>query len=345
MNGLLANLVAARETADGWSPERVATDALVYILNEPAARTAFATMADELVPGLDAAKLHYAGQVVSKDAKAKGRPDVVGSTRGEARVVIEAKFAAPLTVAQSEGAYLTHLAPKAGLLVYLVPEDRVDAMWSAARRIHVDAQPVEHEGPRRLATPEGHIVAILAWTKLLDQFASTLSGTAAEGDLAQLRGLVDWRSSTQWIPILRDDLSDRVGRQLAALSQMVLRAAKAALTVKTRAGTTDWGPGRYLTTPGGREFWVGVWYKAWSDEGHTPVWASVWPSSTVEDLRASLWALGRESFKEGKWVAIPLYLTAGDEEHEAEERLRNDIVAVADMLDSIGVGTIDEADD
>src|SRR5271166_2463065 len=159
MDGLLASLVASH----GWRPEPVATESLVHVLQRPEARAALGAWADALVPGLAAANLDYAGQVISGEAE--GRPDVVGSTGSQARVVIEAKFAAPLTAAQTAGAYIGHLTVGAqGLLVYLVPSDRVAAMWSAASGIHAGAMVVGEPGPRRLTTVEGHVVTVLAWT-------------------------------------------------------------------------------------------------------------------------------------------------------------------------------------
>jgi len=336
MDGLLASLVASH----GWRPEPVATESLVHVLQRPEARAALGAWADALVPGLAAANLDYAGQVISGEAE--GRPDVVGSTGSQARVVIEAKFAAPLTAAQTAGAYIGHLTVGAqGLLVYLVPSDRVAAMWSAASGIHAGAMVVGEPGPRRLTTVEGHVVTVLAWTTLLDLLAAALVDTPAAGDLAQLGGLVEWRSATQWIPILPDDLTDRVGRQIAGLSQMVLRAANAALPSKAAAGTTDEGPGRYLTSPGGRQFWVGIWYWAWGKCGHSPVWAAAKPTNTTREALRTVVAdsLGRPAFIEGKWVAVPLCLAVAEEEEDAQERLQADIVAFAAALDAVGLAT------
>lgn len=151
-----------------------------------------------------------------------------------------------------------------------------------------------------LRRPTGNIGSVAAWTKSLDkpnqfaQLASKLAGTTAEGDLAQLRGMGRRAHLYQWIPTWPDHLSDRVGRQLAPVSQIVLRAAKGALEVKTRAETTDSGPDRLSDEPGSREFSLG-WYKAWSDEGRAPVWSSLSPTSAFESLRAPLRALGREA--------------------------------------------------
>lgn len=335
MNGLLASLVASR----GWDPEPVATESLVHLLHRPEARSALGKWADNLVPGLAAEDLEYADQVVDGDSE--GRPDVVGSTGAVARVVIEAKFAAPLTSAQSAGAYIGHLTgDEPGLLVYLVPSDRVSAMWSAALQIHAGATVVAGPGQRRLITSEGHVVTVLEWTKLLDFLASELLNTPAAGDLAQLRGLVEWRCATQWVPILPDDLNDRVGRQIAGLSRMVLRAAKDVPPSRSTSAISSWGLGRYLTSPQGRKFWVGIWYRLWGDLGHSPVWVSVKPTITThEALRARLNTTSRPAFVHGDWVAVPLYLVTGEEEESAKERLMADIAKFADELDAVGVAT------
>ena len=178
VNSLLAHLTESQQ----WRPEPIATEALVHLLGRPEARVALAGWADAFVPGLGAAELEYTGQAVN--LVATGRPDVVGSAGTDVRVVIEAKFVAQLTPAQSGGAYLGHLGNTGpGLLVYLVPEDRVATMWSAARKIHEPSHEPP-DGPRRLHTPDGHVVTVLPWDYLLDLREKAPGDTTAAADVA-----------------------------------------------------------------------------------------------------------------------------------------------------------------
>jgi hypothetical protein len=232
MPGLLATLVAT----NGWRPEPVATEALVHLLSQLPAAKAFGAWVDGIVPGLGAPELQYLGH--ASTTTTGGRPDIVGCGSGGVRLIVEAKFAAALTPKQAHGGYATHLVTGApGLLVYLVPTDRVVAMWSAAVKIH---DPISDEnlpgGARRLVLAGGHAVTVLSWADMLDRLAGALAGTDFEGDLAQLSDLVAWRTGKAWLPLLPDDLPDRVGRQVGALARMVGRAANAASATRATDG-------------------------------------------------------------------------------------------------------------
>ena len=145
---------------------------------------------------------------------------------------------------------------------------------------------------------------------------------------------------------MADDLPDRTGRQIAALGGLVERAANRALPAKAHPGNTDNGQGRYLTSTGGNQFWVGLWYPAWGAHGQSPIWAATEPAATTrETFRRSLAkATDLPAAVYGKWVGVPLYLKPGEEALDAEERLEADIVAFAQALDTIGIMTTVEAE-
>ena len=96
---------------------------------------------------------------------------------------------------------------------------------------------------------------------------------AGAGQLAELAGLVRWRTRTGWNPLVQADLPQRTGRQLVALTDMIRTAATRVSTQKIRNGTADGGPGRYLRTPAKESLWVGIWFGWWDRYGPGPVWA------------------------------------------------------------------------
>lgn len=117
-------------------------------------------------------------------------------------------------------------------------------------------------GVRSAALSGGRTLACISWGRLLEKLgqAVELAGDArGRGDLAQLAGLVAWRSRSGWLPVQPGDLPDTVGRQLASIGEIVLSAANAVSVAKVRNGSSDTGPGRRRTTPGGRWLWAGIW--------------------------------------------------------------------------------------
>ncbi len=121
-------------------------------------------------------------------------------------------------------------------------------------------------------------MAAVSWPRLLGALRDgvELAGDApARADLAQLDGLVRWRTRTGWLPVAAGDLPDTAGRQLAGIRDAVLRATAEVSAAKVRNGSGDAGPGRWFKTSGGRWMWAGLWLSQWSRDGHSPAWASV----------------------------------------------------------------------
>lgn len=282
---MLAQVVASR----GLQPEPVATDALTHVLvTSRAAAGALTSLVATLIGDPDLAELRYSTQVVgSEDA---GRPDLVGADGHGPRLIVEAKFDAALTEAQIGTAYLDRLVVgHPGVLLFLVPEERIVALWpkllsgpgggsaKAASSTAVPGEPMV-EGVRYASLPKQRTLAVISWGRLLDVLgrAVELAGDArARGDLEQLAGLVAWRSRSGWLPVQPGDLPDTAGRQLAGITRVMVQAAAAVSSVKVRQGNTDMGSGRWLTTPAGGWFWVGVWLEGWDRFGYGPLWATV----------------------------------------------------------------------
>lgn len=353
--GVLAQVVANR----GLQPEPVATDALTHVLqSSPAAAGAFTSLAKALTGDATLAPLSYSTQVVSTEDA--GRPDLVGADVSGPRLICEAKFDATLTTAQLGPSYLNRLVSgKAGVLLFLVPEDRVAGLWP--KLLHgpgggfEDAAVVHSgtvEGVRSVALPGGRTLAVISWRRLLDVLAQAieLAGDArARSDLDQLDGLVRWRSRSGWLPVQPSDLPDTAGRQLAGIGEVVLSATSAASSEKVRNGSSDGGPGRWLKTAGGRWFWAGLWLKGWGRLGYSPVWATVAAKSDASyvALTEALAPLEKGAadgliagrFKTGprSW-GTPLYVPPGAEHDDAHARIVAQLLAFAALIDAAGLG-------
>jgi hypothetical protein len=162
-----------------------------------------------LCPGALIDPLTFTGQVPSQDDQ--GRPDIIGEDGSGTRVVIEAKFDAELTAAQLGRDYLYRLpSDQAGALVFLVPADRLPAIWprlltGPAQLAHLETVHATDADKPFLAhqLPGGRVLAAVSWTQLLAAMRLSMesaSETDALGDLTQIEGLVAWRTRTGWPP-------------------------------------------------------------------------------------------------------------------------------------------------
>jgi hypothetical protein len=351
---LLAQLVAAR----ALPPEPVATDALVDLLAHSAeARQVVTGLAEELCAADINGTLTFVGQAVGPDDP--GRPDIVGSNTGGPRLILEAKFDAALTPAQLDATYLNRLpAKQPGVLAYLAPSDRLATLWPKLLEgpAGVTSPPppnLKDQDRPYLARPigDGRTLAMVSWATLLSRIDTALvdaHDVAARADLHQLVGLVEWRSRSGWVPVVPGDLPERTGRQLVGLRDAVIRAAAKATGGKFLNGTADNGPGRWISTAGGRSMWVGILFPEWGTYSVSPAWLLVEPSAGTNSsqLHAALEVLGAPGgpglFPRGQGWAVPLRVPLGAEQGEVADTLGQQMQRVAQLLDTAHVGTADQ---
>lgn len=347
MSSLLADIVSSRQLP----AEPVATDALVHLLGRSAAaRTSVLGLLRAIcqndTPFHD---LEFTGQVIGDVDQ--GRPDIVGSDELGVRVVIEAKFDAELTAAQLGTTYLDRLQPEqAGVLLFLVPQDRLAALWprvlagpgqsdapAAVNLAVADKQFLTHE------VGDGRVLAAVSWTRVLASLRDAMANSLERSnlsDLEQIEGLVRWRTRTGWTPLLPGDLPARAGRQLAALASSVLRAAVTASAATVRNGSGDYGFGRHITTPGGRSYWIGLWWEYWGEYGNTPVWAQIKATPTesltllVSTLSQSMLGVMKGPSKAD--ILVPIVVPLGAEQGQVEASIAAQLGAVSQALDAVG---------
>lgn len=312
----------------------------------------------ELSAGSPASGLTFTGQDINPETE--GRPDLVATDATGVRLIIEAKFDAALTPAQTSGAYVDKLTPNVpGALVFLVPRDRMRNLWRT-----VSVTPGGAAAPADLTTADAdagivhapiagtsHVIAVVSWESLLHRLeaATTKYGdTEGSSELAQVKGLVKWRTNAGWVPLAPDDLPQRVGRQLRSLVEVLKSVCGRASQGKTRNGSGDGGFGRYITTPSGKTIWVGLWNRWWDDYGPGPAWAEVKLTSPQQVALLSSALTAAEVLHEARAqyrdVLIPLTITVGAEEAAVEEHLLTQVNAVMAVLDAQPVEAVDEGD-
>jgi hypothetical protein len=211
---------------------------------------------------------------------------------------------------------------------------------------------LKHQDQPYLTRPvtAGRTLAVVPWGTLLSRLETAVTDAddvASRADLRQLSGLVAWRSRSGWVPIVPGDLPERAGRQIVGLRDAVIKAAQDVSTLKTRNGTGDNGPGRWITTRDGKSIWVGILFPEWGKYGITPVWLFIEPSASTNStqLQAALQSLnepgGPGLFPRANGWTIPLTVPLGAEQGEAAASLRDQMQHVAALVDVSHVNTSD----
>jgi hypothetical protein len=352
MTGLLATIVASRSL----QPEPVATDALVHLCSTSTAVSAvMVDLLAELCPGASSDGLVFTGQDI--DPSTEGRPDLVAGDSTGTRLVLEAKFDAELTPAQTSGAYSAKLAAGApAALVFLVPADRMLNVWSTISVLLGGAAPLLLQpaaidaGIASMALPaDGHVLAVLSWESLLNRLFAAVGkfgDTAGEAELEQLRGVVEWRTRVGWSPLVPGDLPQRAGRQLASLTEIVKSASAVVSSTKTRNGGGDGGPGRYIKTPYGKSIWFGVWFGWWDRFGPGPLWAQAKAktSQEVSMLSEAMTAAGitHHARPQQADVLIPVPIPPGAERSATEAAVVTQLDALIAVVDNARVEVIED---
>ena len=283
---LLAHLVPTltRQT------ENAATKSLAYILNQ----------SDSVINGLNQLIKSSIGEAVEPvrqvavevTAEDQSRPDFVGYDAARAkRVIGESKFWAPLGNGQGS-AYLKQLASGPSVLMYVVPEARINSLWREVLgdieggECGVGVQQLKESGPVRAGREkEGErYLLMVSWRSLLDSLlSSTRDDPPVQSDLLQLKGLTELMDSEAFLPLKKEDFSPEIPRRHQQFVQLVMNATR---ELRDHGKVVSWtGPiassynsiGRYLTisdTTG----WLGVHFDLWGrgNTEDTPLWLQLY---------------------------------------------------------------------
>lgn len=317
--------------------EEVAVEALTYILNRyPASRRGLAELVETAVPTMRLSGRAFETEVVASDGT---RPDVLQRADDESeRLLIEAKFYAPLTRKQP-GAYLRRL-PDEGVsaLMFLAPAERVDELWRELLR-RLDRRDVPHSdsGSRCVAVEgaERHLL-ITDWTTLLDRMEERLTDCAsAAAELRQLRGLVRFAESGEGKSAL-------AGKELV---NRVTRLGKTSGWLHTRglrAVTRSYGYGRYVNLGFRHKIcvWLGINLDLFEKYASTRLWVHCdkwshadsrrWNEEIKPELKDSMSPHVHEK-GQALWIGVaPEGSTRADNYAAALERIAEIVDALAE---------------
>lgn len=315
--------------------EETAVEALAYILDRyPASIQGLAALVERPVQDMLLSTQPFETEAVAPDGM---RPDVLQrGDDGSERLVIEAKFYAPLTRNQPVG-YLERLAADGvSVLMFLAPAERVEELWpELLRRLADSDMPYSNKEPH-CVTIEGtgkHLL-ITDWTKLLDNMGERLTDSESGlAELDQLRGLVQFAQSGEGKASLPgDELVNRVTKIGTTSGWLDTRGLKAVPRL--------YGYGRYANL--GRRYklcvWLGVNLDLFEEYGSTRLWVQGdnwsdadshrWNERVRPALKDRMSPLIHEE-GEALWVAVdPEGSTRADNYAAALER-------IAEILDEL----------
>ena len=295
------------------------------------------------------------------------RPDLACHIGGEERVLIEAKFWAPLTSNQPV-TYLKRLMDnnKPSALLFVAPEAGFVRLWTALQRRIEDAQDESitlgesslEDGVRAAPTGGEHMLMMTSWETLLKHMESRAKEAedgAAQNDIQQLRGLAvreDWETL---LPMRSEQLGPEFPRFVTHINQLVNDAIRKAreenLIDKNKrsqkapdengyARNISLLPLQELLPDANGKKWeqrFGVNFTLWRDFGETPLWLTARRSWQNWDVLSK--KLHAQQSKQSdpihfvdKECAIPIYLRMGVEYEAVLDDVVKQIKALSDML-------------
>ena len=319
---LLAHL--ANRIAGG--AENAAVEALAYILGRSeSAAAAFNALVSDTVGGPMEACTAFRTQVTAED---NSRPDLVGyDTARQKRVIIEAKFSAPLRPGQASD-YLKQLSLSGpSMLMFVVPEVRADRLWTQIKQDATDMGSWEDQdmgtalhGTKCARSSENDkCLSIVSWRSLLNLLFERSGGEPlVQENIRQLQGLANRMDSEEVLPFSTNELSPNFPRRIMHLHRLVDEALDRGWDdgwispngASWRRGTDNYGAGWYLRfTDSDQLAWFGIFYQLWArgDCEDTPLWVQLRDCSS-----AALNAVERASSVQATDdMNIPILLTAG----------------------------------
>ena len=205
-DNLLAYLVASFP----GNTENIATEALGHIFERSDASVE--ALNDVIKSGVRGVNpiATVRTQVIHADGT---RPDLVGfDDSGQERVLIEVKFWANLTDNQPNG-YLNRLSDDGPVvLVFLVPEERVQSLWPQLRRRALrefdTVSEVDSERKCLRIDDGGRHLMIVSWGSLLDSMAARSRDQdepRLESEIRQSRSLTEFADAGAFKPIRRGE--------------------------------------------------------------------------------------------------------------------------------------------
>lgn len=349
MSTVFSHIVQKRLSREN---ENVATEALAYILGySPAARNGMMKLLRGIAPDLP--DLRFQAQ----QTEGNNRPDMWGYDKADPRVFIENKFWANLTENQPVS-YLESLAKckQPNVLLFVVPEQRVDMMWRGVGRKLKDARISTKRGGDApgivcsVSTGKGPILALTSWGRMISALElETVDDKAAKSDLDQLRALC--KAADTDVPISAAEVSDqRTPKFFLELGSIVEKSANKAEDEGTLCQGRltvgrDWtriGLYRTFSHKRGAGVWFGIEFDLWNVYGGTPLWVvfSDGDWGRAREVRPLLepWAAQRGVFAtshENDSFVVAIDIPFGEEKDQVIKTIASRLKEISSVLSKL----------
>ena len=345
-NNLLAHL-SFRLTSQH---EVIVTEGLTYILQQ----SDVCRRAMELLAGSVGCNLP---EIVSYHSEVAGdnleRPDIVGNTdSGQEALILEGKFDAGLTDNQPNN-YLSRLPKNSeGILIFVVPELRVEGLWKAVTsRAGDNYDLADHkdlpDGSKCANVGSNHKLLMVSWGNLLNSLLQPAqrSDSQITNDILQLISLCDRIEGETFKPFSSEELtSTQIGRRHRDLCNLVdaitdkLIKAGGISTKGMKATPQRDGYVRYVrfgndaSDVGGS---IRLDYTSWVENEVSPIWLENWEEANVylrEIFKQVALDDGITMGEKKSTVMLPLEVKSGQEFSEIVDNAVERITKVLQLV-------------
>lgn len=319
--------------------EVAATKSLAYILNKSRDSR---TVVDELISA-DGFKVEPIVRLTAEETLSKGsRLDLVGyDARDKRRLLVEAKFWAPLDPGQITGYFKLLKEDGPGVLLFLVPDSRASHVWAQAlSEMEADGRNVEPlvDGDlHKTAKVEGTYkrIALITWNLLLERMEQRTSERPVVADIRQLMGLTQDQEGSGFEPLTKDAAAN----DFAARDVHYRKMISDVVTIGERQGWIStggltWGVAepycrRYLHLVGTNARWLGlgIEYRERLYD-RTPLW--IWTHKA--DWQGRPPPLGTTESRTGRYCYTPVELPPDAEYQGVVQSIINQLRVLQDAL-------------
>jgi len=337
------------------SPEDVATEGVLYVLERSGAATALLVrLAEDLTQVKGRPVTSIRSQAGSDDA---ARPDLeLLDQSGQPVILFENKFWAGLTEAQPN-TYLARLADAGGVLWFVAPEGRLPFLWpellDRVRASDLETVQLLDSSESKAASLEGGRAIILtSWSFLLGQLQTAVDAEGSvqlSSDVHQLKGLASRMDTGGFLPFTSSDLTGptaRLVRQFCALVdgaiQVLLREPWASKKGLRASAGSGWYA-QYITLHGhGCQLCFHA--QMWEDHGKSPLWLRVagpdwsYPERSEHAILSRIGPEGCVKLRNKGWkvgIWLPVMIPAGREFDDTVSGVVSRLRDVADALDGL----------
>ena len=329
---LTRHFIASREDA--------ATDALAFIINHSkAARDAFSGILRERVDGIA-----LVGKVQTQVlASGGGYPDMVAYDDSDGIVaLVEVKFWADPTEHQLATYWNELPLDRPSLLMFLVPEVRVKALWShlqveIKKRGHQIEKITRADSVRLARDISSHRrMSIISWESLLSRIkghVETAEDTQAAFEITQLQGFAD--------KVIANDFPQRDENLKRLIADAIARLEQSGWADTTGL---SWGEGssyygKYLHLAGNL-VWLGIEYRAWKQMPNKPLWLLFfnrdYNTLSVDRVRSYLEDMTSPLEWRTQSVQVPINLDPSDSSQAMLDSVVSQLEGISKRIDPNG---------